>query len=327
MTKAITTIYLFFSSFLNLILLMLLFLPTKLDAQKPFEESEFVEIEGVKIHFRVWKANTTDIKGQILMVHGFCGSTFSWRKNISPLIEKGYEVIAIDLPPFGYSDKKRKQNHSISAQAYLMWQFLDYQSALKAGTQNTENEVIRWNLIGHSMGGAVIAAMASMRPDEVKSLILVDGAVMSSNKNTVSSAARWFFGTDYMYKLGEFAGKYIFFNEKKIVKLLVSAYGEKPDKEAVKGYLEGMNKTGTAGGIMQMSASKELYEFNINQIKAPALLIWGEKDSWVPLKNGEILKNRLKNAELEVVKGAAHCAMETHADIFNALVLKFLEKN
>lgn len=305
------------------------FIPINVLAQKnapnPFPESQFVDIEGVNIHFRTWKTLENPIKGHILMIHGFCGSTFCWRKNIENLTENGYSVTAIDLPPFGYSDKKRGINHSISAQAHLMGNFLDYMNALNV--QENAADTSKWTLVGHSMGGGVIAAMAAMRPNEIKSLIFVDAAIMSSDKNNVSGVTRWLLGTNYMYKIGEFAGKYFFFNEKKIEKLLVSAYGTKPDKEAVKGYLEGMNKKGTAGGIFEMSASKELYPYNIEKINVPSLLIWGDKDTWVPLKNGEIFKSRLKNARLEIIKGAAHCGMETHSDIFNTFVLNFLKEN
>jgi len=324
MKKIVTQMILGLVFFLLFILILPIFYPINLMAQKasakPFPESQFVDIEGINIHFRSWKSQKSTTKGRILMVHGFCGSTFSWRKNIPFLTQNSYETVAVDLPPFGYSEKKRKVNHSISAQARLLWQFLDYQNAL------APNDSSKWILMGHSMGGGVIAAMAAMRPTEIKSLVFVDAAIMTSNKNSLSGLSRWFFGTNYMYKLGEFAGRYFFFNEKKIHKLLISAYGCEPDNEAVKGYLSGMNQGGTAGGIMEMSASKELYDFNIAQITAPALLIWGDKDTWVPLKNADVFKNRLKSAEVSVVKGAAHCAMETHSDTFNDLVLRFLEK-
>lgn len=329
MAKNIQSIMSIFALLLATIILFPFFLPMTMVAQTnvalPFPESQFVDIEGVNLHFRTWKSKTKETKGHILMVHGFCGSTFCWRKNVPVLIENGYEVTAIDLPPFGYSDKTRYINHSISAQSHLLWQFLDYLTALKM--QQNEADTSKWTLLGHSMGGAVIAAMAATRPNDVKNLIFVDAAIMSSNKNNVPSAARWLFGTDYMYNLGEFAGKYYFFKKKRIAKLLISAYGTKPDDEAVMGYLEGMKSRGTAGGIMEMSASKELYDFHIANIKVPSLLIWGDKDTWVPLKNGEIFKNRLKDAQLEVIKGAAHCAMETHAEKFNELVLAFLQKN
>ncbi len=42
------------------------------------------------------------------MVHGFAGSTYWWQTSAFYLSRYGFTVIAIDVPPFGFSDKTEK---------------------------------------------------------------------------------------------------------------------------------------------------------------------------------------------------------------------------
>ncbi|MEO1646268.1 MAG: hypothetical protein AAFR67_13840, partial [Chloroflexota bacterium] len=37
----------------------------------------------------------------VVMIHGFGGSTFTWRDNIGVIADAGYYAVALDLPPFG----------------------------------------------------------------------------------------------------------------------------------------------------------------------------------------------------------------------------------
>ncbi len=67
-----------------LILAIPYFIPLKptLDYSEPtllFPNSKIDKIQDVLVHYRVFEP-TIPKKGNILMIHGFSGSTFSWRK-------------------------------------------------------------------------------------------------------------------------------------------------------------------------------------------------------------------------------------------------------
>ncbi|MEO0471940.1 MAG: alpha/beta fold hydrolase [Bacteroidota bacterium] len=121
----------------------------------PFSNSHFTHIASLRVHYREWPPIGPE-QGRILLIHGFCCNTFSWRNNVQRLQEAGLRVVAIDLPPFGFSDRRSRINHSPSLQAQLSWRLLDQIDSLRQP----------WLLMGHSMGAAVAGAMSVDRPKQ-----------------------------------------------------------------------------------------------------------------------------------------------------------------
>ncbi len=286
------------------------------DDFKPFENSLFTKIEDVNIHYRFIKANQS--KGNIVLVHGFSGSTFSWRKNTDFLSSQGYNVLLLDLPAFGYSDKKSGINHSPSNRAKLVWSLIE-----KLGYQNE-----KWNIVGHSMGGGVVMAMAVLKPSETEKIILVDGGVFSNSQN--NSVSAWFrnilLAFPPMVRWIEVIADYNFYNEAYFKKLLGTAYSKEADEESVKGYLAPFLLEGTTNAIVESASNnKDVEPLDYESIKTPIYLIWGSEDSWVPLERGESISEKY-NAPLKIMEGAGHNPMETEPEIFNRELLLFLKK-
>ncbi|MBS3987719.1 MAG: hypothetical protein KGZ38_07145, partial [Erysipelothrix sp.] len=85
----------------------------------PFENSLTLNSsQGVMIHTRVYE-NTQPLIGQIMLVHGLGGSTFSYEENAPFLADLGYFVVTVDLPAFGFSSRERGLQHTQSNRA--MW--------------------------------------------------------------------------------------------------------------------------------------------------------------------------------------------------------------
>jgi 4,5:9,10-diseco-3-hydroxy-5,9,17-trioxoandrosta-1(10),2-diene-4-oate hydrolase len=64
----------------------------------------------------------------------------------------------------------------------------------------------------------------------------------------------------------------------------------------------------------------------MQSLQIPVMGLWGELDSWVPREEGEMLLEVFPNMKLTIIPGAAHCPMETHAELFNKELLAFLEQ-
>src|ERR1700676_184353 len=97
----------------------------------------------------------------LLLVHGLLGYSFSWRFCI-PVLAHHATVYAIDLLGTGFSDRPAKLDCSFKASAQRLLQFMD-----KTGLASCD-------LLGTSHGGAVAMLAASLAPDRVRRLILVD---------------------------------------------------------------------------------------------------------------------------------------------------------
>lgn len=283
------------------------------DRTLPFPESRNAEIDGTKIHYRYFDITDTVKRGTVLLVHGFAGSTFSWRFITDTLTASGFEVVAVDLPPFGYSDKSHLINQSNTARALLLERFI---SETFPGRS--------WHLVGHSLGGAVVEALAIISAEDIAGVMFVGGAIFDS----VDPDTPW---APWLLRKGLCRGvllvtvKPLLLNRLTVKRLLTSAYGRKPLKYETLGYLKPLKQRGTARSILKMGVvSRELMPIRADSLKLPVMAVWGDKDTWVPAENYIQVLDHMPESKLVMIPGAAHAPMETHTIEFTDVMMKFL---
>ncbi|KAG7667190.1 hypothetical protein Ndes2526B_g04304 [Nannochloris sp. 'desiccata'] len=149
-------------------------------------DSKFISVAGgLRLHYKERRSTSNSpTKPTILLLHGFNGSTFSWRANIDAIADAtGCRVLAVDRPPFGLSDRPLEwgKSHPIDFNPYeldgsvrLMEMFLD---ALKI-----DGPVIP---IGHSAGALVALEISRRRPRQVTSLGLIAPAVPTNSEHSL----------------------------------------------------------------------------------------------------------------------------------------------
>ena len=112
--------------------------------------------DDIPISFEIYGAG----EPTLVFVHGWSCDARYWRAQV-PHFSKSHRVVTLDLAGHGHSGTKRLQ-YSMSA----------FGEDVQAVTEATgSNRVI---LLGHSMGGSVIAEAARLMPDRVIGLIAVD---------------------------------------------------------------------------------------------------------------------------------------------------------
>ncbi|ADH97840.1 alpha/beta fold hydrolase [Salisediminibacterium selenitireducens] len=275
----------------------------------PFEDSAFAEVDGVWLHYRISEPEEAEEAETVLFVHGLGGSTYSWRYQVEPFTEAGYRVIRVDLPVFGYSDRQRGLEHSMANRSMWLWGLLD------------ELETEEVHLAGHSMGGGVITQMALDEPERIRSLIYVAGAVYNEPRSS--------FILDFppVQRGIEVIAPRIAFTEARIRGILDSAYGQPVNDELVHAYLDTFNVQGTPGAWVDLLRSTTSVDTErLHELGHPALLLWGEDDSWVSVQEGEMLRDALPNASMAVLEGSGHMPMETDYPWFNDHVIAFLDE-
>lgn len=296
---------------MNVLLLALL------AAALPFPESHFDTVSGVSLHYRFWPAAGTELKGSVLFVHGFGGSTFSWRRNVDALVAQGYRVVATDLPAWGYSDRRLGLDHTQRARARLLWQLLDDVN-LKTGPPGPP---VQWTLVGHSMGGGTVAAMALQQPGRVSSLVLVDAAIYL----TPSSASHLLVRVLPIRGLFEAGARQEMSSRRAIADVLQLAYRREPDTAEVNGHFVPLQLPGTAEAVVDgLANGTDREPLDMTDILAPTLIVWGADDVWVPLASGRRLESEIPNSELHVIRHGGHMPNETEPAQFNTLLLDFL---
>lgn len=280
--------------------------------EQAFNNSEFSEVNGIEMHYRRFGGADAG-EPHVLLVHGLGGSTFSWRYTAPALEKEGFPVIAVDLPGFGLSERRAGLEHSSVERAKSLWVLLD---ELEPG--------IKWHLVGHSMGGATVTAMALQEPDRVYSLTLAAGALAEFEPSVFTSLLRYPPVSRWVRVL---MPRFLF-KESWVEQALLSAYGRQPTVEEVKGYYYPLTLENTDVVFVDLINREPVPLLDrIGELNIPVLCIWGEDDSWVPLENGQRLVRQFPRADLVVIAEEGHCPMETSPDQFNAALIDFLKAN
>ena len=127
---------------------------------QPFADSRFISVLGTRLHYRARGSEAASSGPLIILLHGFGGSSFSWSSSLDALEAWQFDVIALDLPPFGYSER--------------IGRGADWPD-LVLGVAETLAPQRPLVLIGHSMGAGVAAAAAARSDGRVSQLIFVGG--------------------------------------------------------------------------------------------------------------------------------------------------------
>ena len=120
-------------------------------------ESKFIQANGIKLHY------TEEGTGElIVLLHGFPEYWYGWRNQI-PVLSKQYRVVAPDMRGYNLSDNPE------NVSAYRIETLAkDIAELIKA--LGEEKAIV----VGHDWGAAVAWAVASLYPEVVKKLVVLN---------------------------------------------------------------------------------------------------------------------------------------------------------
>jgi pimeloyl-ACP methyl ester carboxylesterase len=277
------------------------------------EYGRFLAIDGVSIC--VEEQNPESAQATIVFIHGFGGSTFSWRHNVPFFASQGYRVVSLDMKGFGLSYKDFASDYSHPAQARLLAEVL-----ARLGIDQAY-------LVGHSMGTSVMLHFAHLYPEKVLGLISVDGAVNLDGGFVRISALLNF---PPFRRIGEiFLTRYV--TEERVGRILRSAYYRQDvvTAEVVDGYYNRLVSGQWAQSLLAMTRDmpENTIIFALEDFDFPALILWGEEDTWVKRTSIEQWMDRIPSAEFHAIPEAGHILMEEKPDLFNNVVFTFLQSH
>lgn len=305
--KVISTLFLF-------LLIFPYFIPrdfTDEMSEKPYDNSIFYSTkEGYQLHAQYFQADQSI--GKIVMIHGLGASSFSYRNNAPFFQSQGYDVLVVDLPAFGYSTKDLSMDHSQVNRAQLLWQWMNSLDQISGDNRP-------WHLVGHSMGGSTVLALANQAPERVTSINLIAPAIVNENPQI---------GWLLKSPLGEWLKivlKYEIITESSFRSVLESASNQPATEAIVNGYLRPLSTKGTTHALINFVATADnvlISEFQATQIEFN--LLWGRDDTWVPIDQIDIIQSYVEVDHLVIFDDASHLVHET-AQSFNDYLLDFIE--
>jgi pimeloyl-ACP methyl ester carboxylesterase len=243
-----------------------------------------------------------------VFVHGFGASIYSWRKTLPAISAAGYRVIAFDNRGFGFSDKPA-HGYGNAAYARLVVALLDSLGISSAV------------LVGHSMGGAIAAEVALAHPDRVRGLVLIDAAGYGVRWPGVLKAAR-------SRIVGAIATR---FRSRWITeRILRSTYADprkvtEADVDQYYAPVPAPDYGRALRGVLREFRFDTLVG-RLGALQTPTLVVWGDADRWIPVRDGGRLARELPRGAFVVVARTGHAAAEESPDEVNRLLIGFLKE-
>ncbi len=258
--------------------------------------------DGIRVHYEVLGRRSAPA---VLMIQGLGADKHGWDMQRFVLASR-YRVIALDNRGAGRSDKPFGH--------YSLEQMAD-----DAVTVLDAVGVERAHVVGASMGGAITQIVALKYPERVRSItlactacrnhswrreLLTGWATHASERGMgamAKEAARWVIGP-------------------RSFRRLVPAFGW------LGPLAMGRTSHAFVAQVRAILNTDESMADQLSEITVPALVMVGNQDILTPRGDSEELADRLPNAELVVISGAAHGFMVEHATTFNRVLMEFLAR-
>lgn len=269
--------------------------------------SRFTEVDGVRVHYQ----EVGEPKAPpMVLIHGFAASNLVWSKVFLELAGAGFRVIAPDLPGYGYSAKPRHLDYTIASQAKIVFSLL------------RQLGIDRAVLVGSSYGAAIAATIALDHPSLVEKLILV-GAV-TNNRPTRYLLMRLFSSPI----IGDILSPLVV-GSRRLLRLRMKRVYDRHslvlDERRVEARHLPLQTRGAHRAIIRTVRrwDAERVSRDAHLLTQPTLLLWGDTDREVPLRDGERIQQSIPNSRLVVFRECGHLPHEEYPEAFTKVVLEF----
>jgi pimeloyl-ACP methyl ester carboxylesterase len=272
------------------------------------DRSHFANVDGMRLHYQEF-GDASD--PALLLIHGFTASTYVWKTSAPLLAERGFRVIAVDLPGFGYSEKPASYDYSIASQARTISRFMN-----RIG-------IGRATVVGSSYGGAVSLNLALDYPERVEKLVLVDAVCNDEAKShPVLQLAS-------MPGIGEVITPFILdsrrFMRVRMKNTLAPANHHLITDDRITSILRPLRAADGHHAVLTTSRNwhANRLERDAHLIDQPTLIVWGDQDKVIRIENGYKLHNAILNSRFVVLKDCGHVPQEEKSELFSDLVAEF----
>ena len=258
--------------------------------------------DGTRIHYEVTgRPGATPI----LMIQGLGASKNAWNLQRIAMATR-FRSISLDNRGAGRSDKP--------TQPFTLEQMADDAIAVldAAGIETA-------HVVGASMGGVISQIIAVKYPHRVRSLTLVCTAcrnhpwrqeLLQSWAHTAEEKG--------MIEVGKEAAQWVM--SPRSFRRLVQAFTWMGPLAALR------PRHSFVSQIQAILDTREDLVDELSSITAPTMVIVGNQDILTPRGDSEEIAERIPNAELVVISGAAHGLMMEHSATFNKILIEFLQR-
>ncbi|MDP8967808.1 MAG: alpha/beta fold hydrolase, partial [Actinomycetota bacterium] len=235
----------------------------------------------------------------LIFIHGLSGCWQNWLEQI-PYFARDHRVIAVDLPGFGQSEMPA-QEISISGYADTIDALME-----ELGIDTAQ-------IVGNSMGGFIGAELAIRYPARVERLVLVAAAGLSIEyiRTQRTQGLRHRAENVLFFALGHIASRShqvaLRARLRHALLMLVAAHPQQLPGPLAAQQVLGSGKPGFSDALEAMC--RYPLRDRLEKIACPTLIIWGEKDLLVPVKDAAIFDELIPDSRKIIYKDTGHVSM------------------
>jgi pimeloyl-ACP methyl ester carboxylesterase len=232
--------------------------------------------------------------------------------DVGPILARhGHRVFALDLPPFGYS-----QRHG----PYTMARWLQL---LRGFEQRLH--IVRPVLVGHSLGAGVAAAAGLAQPRHVAGVVLLDGDALAFGGN------HGWLGDLLVYPYYTALYRLVSGSDWVVARILRTAWGPDPphfDHASLAQFERPFRVQGTEAGLKQLLGGgiPGLTLTQLAHLQVPRAVIWGANDTVDSLASGRTTATAL-HTRLQTIPRAGHLSMLAQPHATASRILHFIATN
>lgn len=258
------------------------------------QDSKFMPILGMNVHYRDEGVQTDSVP--LILLHGMSSSLNTW-DSVAIGLKSARRVISLDLPGFGLTGPSPENTYNF-----------DYYSKF-IDSFTTRLNIKRFILVGNSMGGAISWNYALHNPKGLAKMVLIDAAGYPK-KGESGSLGFKIASTPVINNLLLYATpkalvrkslETIYFDQARVTEAQVERFHDVAIREG--------NRE-VALEIFKGSFGKTKNKGQINQVKTPTLILWGDKDNVISVENVVLFKRDIQGSKTEIYPNVGHVPME-----------------
>lgn len=249
----------------------------------------------------------------VILIHGFPLSGRSWEKQAVALLDAGFRVITYDRRGFGQSSQTTEgYNYDVFTEDLCK---LTKHLSLK-----------RFSLVGFSMGGGEVARFmgrfGTANVDRAVFISSVPPFLLKSEANPAGVDAGVGLQLEAAVKKDRLGFLTSFLENIYNADALL---GSRLTEEELR-YSWNLGAMASPYGTFKCIATWWTdFRADVTKIDVPTLIIHGDADRTLPIDGtARLLKKAIRGSRLEVIEGAPHGLLTTHAEEVNKLLVDFL---
>ena len=289
---------------------------------------DYAEVNGVRLHY------VTAGKGKLIMfVHGFPEFWYEWKNQLAEF-GRDYQAVAPDMRGYNLSSKPAEVDQ---------YQIKYLVEDLRALAEKLGHK--KFFLVAHDWGGAVAWAFAIAHPDYLEKLVIINAPHPGVFQRELRDNPAQQKASQYMLMFRSAQAEQIL-SANNYAALVQAVLGEglktgaftEADKQA---YIEAWSQPGAlTGGLNYYRAArvgpptgddKQGTNFAAGlrslEVKAPTLVIWGEKDTALLTGNLEGLDKFVPNLTIKRIPDGTHWVIHEQPALVNEYIRDFIKGN